>query len=594
MVVAGRYRVVDLVGRGSSSVVYAVDDAGVARALKLLRAEGSGWSAGDLVGEFTRLARLSHPNLVGVHDGGRLAADLVLPDEPQPFVAGTPYIVLDLVRGQPAALGEADADARNARLLRIARGLASALELLHARGLVHHDIKPDNVLLAADGEAVLIDLGLATPLARSAPGGARGTLAYMAPEALGGGGDHRVDLYGLGATLLSIARGGVPFEGSGARLVRAILEEDPSLGEAEAWIDPQLAALLARLLRKDPSRRPSSARAVLAELARIEGDHDAVVELSRGEVLLAPAFVGREDELAQLERWLADAQQRVVLVSGAPGVGKSRLVAEALRRLRQEQMAGRSAARSVIDGLPARWIEQSVGEGGPEAVDAMALALADRLEQQARERPLLLVLDSVDEDPLAARLVRALAAQHDGASGDVKVVAEGRASAQQLGALLIDELELAPLGDGEVAALVRSMGRERASAAAERVTRQARGNARLAVELARQLIDGAGSAGEGAGARGETVPGLSTLLGWRREMLEDGARQLVDALAAWGRAIDSAGLSRLVQRELDDGLWADLERLVGQGLVRVEGDTVDLVSQAHHAAWREVAQGALL
>src|SRR5262245_12545579 len=188
-VIDDRYRVVRALGSGGQGRVWLVRDAaGDQHALKAVHGD-TGERA--LIAELRHLARLSHPALVPVRDVGRVARTGPLP-------AGTLYVTAAFVDGAPLLAAAARAQDRGRLLWSVAAGLAAALAVIHGAGLVHHDVAPDNVLVIDDG-AVLLDLGLCGVRGRG--GAARGTPAYMAPEALAGRAEPRSDLWSLGAAL---------------------------------------------------------------------------------------------------------------------------------------------------------------------------------------------------------------------------------------------------------------------------------------------------------------------------------------------------------------------------------------------------------
>ncbi|HUJ60985.1 MAG TPA: serine/threonine-protein kinase, partial [Kofleriaceae bacterium] len=214
--VLGRFRLIQRVGRGAFGRVLEVADAqtGEPRALKLA-APGARDEA-MLLDEFDQLARLRHPSLPRVFEVGRTAEPI--DDVP----AGAPFFVAEWIAG-----GRCDArrwdDAR--ALWGLVADVAGALAVIHAAGLVHGDVAPQNILLVdGDVRAVLVDLGLASAT------GARGTPAYMAPEAFAGAIEPRSDLYGLGATAVRLATGRPPFEaGSLGELVQLVVGSAPRL-----------------------------------------------------------------------------------------------------------------------------------------------------------------------------------------------------------------------------------------------------------------------------------------------------------------------------------------------------------------------------
>ncbi|MDP9792642.1 diguanylate cyclase (GGDEF)-like protein [Catenuloplanes nepalensis] len=226
-------------------------------------------------------------------------------------------------------------------LLRFAIGLAETVTGMHARGVVHRDLNPARIL--ADGEPrrpILIDFGLATTVAEERPefthhSEIEGTLPYLAPELTGRTGwpvDQRADLYALGATLYELASGAPPFgrDGDTLDLIRQHLSATPA---PLTGVPAQFAAVVARLLEKEPGRRYQSAGGLLHDLRRLAAEPDA--EFPPGEHdfparLVPPArLVGRDDELETLRRAFRDAvagRTRCLLVSGSPGVGKSSLI----------------------------------------------------------------------------------------------------------------------------------------------------------------------------------------------------------------------------------------------------------------------------
>ena len=157
--------------------------------------------------------------------------------------------------------------------LRIARQLLEGLEAAHAMGVVHGDIKPENLILDATGQLRIMDFGIAHA-ARDARGqeGWTGTLGYLAPEQLAGhAGDTRSDLYACGVVMFETLAGRRPFPGSEtAELIyRVANEAPPSLRDHAPQVPERLVDLVARCLARDPAARPASAAALVAELEEI-------------------------------------------------------------------------------------------------------------------------------------------------------------------------------------------------------------------------------------------------------------------------------------------------------------------------------------
>ncbi|MBX3472751.1 MAG: serine/threonine-protein kinase PknK, partial [Planctomycetes bacterium] len=328
-----RYEVLAELGRGGLGVALRARDRaadGAPLALKVVRDLGDA-ARGLLEAEYRALARLSHPAVPPPRDVGvvrrveRLpAAARSSPDIEAVLAAlrpGAPFVARDLVEGQDLFAATRGRPWSEVRPLVV--GLARALGAIHARGLVHGDLKPGNVIVvpgAADAWPVrLIDLG---------PGE---TVEYLAPERLRGAPpDRRADLFALGATLYRVLSGELPFPGrTASEVARALLRGRPApLASRAPGLPPAVVAAVERLLEPAPARRWRSAAAFLRALgeASPQGEEGAVAPS-----LAAAPLVGRAAEAETLARALdlAAGQPRIVLVTGGPGSGKSRLLAEA-------------------------------------------------------------------------------------------------------------------------------------------------------------------------------------------------------------------------------------------------------------------------
>ncbi|HSB20177.1 MAG TPA: protein kinase [Anaeromyxobacteraceae bacterium] len=253
--VVGRFELVREIGRGGFGVVWEARDRELGRAVafKAVRAAGpAGRREERLLQEAELAARLSHPNIVTLHDVGRSEHG--------------PYLVLELLRGRTLA----DALARGAlpprEAIRVGVEVAGALAHAHARGVVHRDLKPGNVFLQDQGPAKVLDFGLAHAFGRRKEDG--GTPDYMAPEQCRGAPeDERTDVFALGVILYRSLTGELPFAdgGSAARRFRA-----PAAVEVPGA--PGLGPLLARMLARDPVQRPRDGGEVLEALAAVQRD----------------------------------------------------------------------------------------------------------------------------------------------------------------------------------------------------------------------------------------------------------------------------------------------------------------------------------
>jgi serine/threonine-protein kinase len=276
-VVDRRYTLKREIASGGMGVVFEAQQAytGRAVALKLPHRDhlGNARVGERLLREARALGAVKHPNVVEVIDAG------IDPD-------GDVYIATEMLEGRTlegilAARGELAA----LDVLLLARQLCDALAAIHARGVLHRDVKPGNVFITRDEHgsevAKLIDFGIASLRVGEAPGGygrltaqgeLLGTPEYMAPEQLLGlkDVDHRCDIYSLGVTLFEALTGELPFTGSAQELLAtlATARQPPSLLSLRPLTPPRLAAAIERALAKDPAERFPDA----ASFARALGD----------------------------------------------------------------------------------------------------------------------------------------------------------------------------------------------------------------------------------------------------------------------------------------------------------------------------------
>ncbi|WP_186004560.1 serine/threonine-protein kinase [Isoptericola variabilis] len=249
----GRYRLEGLVGRGGMADVFEATDQALGRrvAVKVLRDVAQDPSDRDrFTAEARTLARLSHPSIVTVLD-----ADA---DGDQPF------LVLELVDG--GSLAELEHRLASGAVARLGAQVAAALAHAHAAGVVHRDVKPANVLLGADGGALLTDFGIARLLAdtvrHTRTGTTIGTAAYLAPEQVRGEAvGPPADVYSLGLVLLEALTGERAYAGSAVEAAVARLHAPPAVPEdlPAGWRE-----ILSAMTHDDAEVRPTAAQAAAA------------------------------------------------------------------------------------------------------------------------------------------------------------------------------------------------------------------------------------------------------------------------------------------------------------------------------------------
>jgi transcriptional regulator with GAF, ATPase, and Fis domain/tetratricopeptide (TPR) repeat protein len=480
-VFAGRFTLLRSLGRGGMGNVWlAVDHtSGAECALKRLESDLPVSERDSLRREFEVLSRVRHPSIVSAYELG------FAPD-------GTLFYTMEYVPGVAAdvALGPGDWTL----LYSCAAQLAHALEVLHAAGVVHGDVKPSNLLVVLDprvkghADVRLLDLGLAALLGRDRRGH-RGTPGFAAPEVVGGAPSSIAsDLYGFGATLYVLAlrcaapAAWAPGKGPGPPHART----DVALALEEAAVPEPLARLLLGLLAADATARPADAREVRQELERL---HPAA-KRSLAERLENAVMVGRQHELARLERWLAIAPKgpAMLLLSGEPGTGRSAMLTALAARaslaghpiviLSPRGSAPGSAVRTLLRRLAVEGHAEHAGDLGSAALlarlaDSAPLGAEIAAHEETvmgwaatvhRARGALLVcIDDADQlDPVSQANLRRLALHPQ--SGVLRWIwsvpsSSGRVSGEQV--LLLDSgqaehLALRPLDRASTEALVRA------------------------------------------------------------------------------------------------------------------------------------------
>jgi predicted ATPase len=434
----GHYRLETAIGAGGMGEVYRAVDTRLDRKVAVKAVRAGVWAAGletRLLAEARAASALNHPNIVTVHDVGAWR--------------GVPYIVMEWVEGQTlrqklrlGPLGIPD-------VLAIANQIADALAVAHEHGILHRDLKPENIMITPDGRVKVLDFGVAKRLDNSAPrtsrtgsGGSRtgrrggnaqhtlgaltlagdviGTPGYMSPEqARGEKLDFRSDQFSFGALLYELATGRRAFPGKGCAAVPEPLRR----------LNPQAPAPLQwtveRCLAQAPEERFASTRDLQKTLAEIvtPGYERALAPVPVHN-LPAPrtSLIGREDELARLRELIEDANLGVLTLTGAGGIGKTRLAIEIGRRMEDAFPGGvcfvpleKVGQASLVPSEMARAL--GVAQKPEQTTEA---AVAEHLRKVAG--PLLLVLDNFEHVQDAAGFVAGL--QRDG----LKIVVTSRAA----------------------------------------------------------------------------------------------------------------------------------------------------------------------
>ncbi len=310
-----RYEVLDELGHGGMATVYRARDTKLDRlvALKVMHPHLRG--AKEARDRFRReaqsVARLAHPRILEIYDYSGEESE-------ESYIAG------QLLTGPTLrAWGETHAPVPAEIVACIGIELAGALAAAHDKGIVHRDVKPENILLHEDRELKLTDFGIAAMVdshSMTATGQILGSPGHMAPEQIEGGeSDARTDLFALGTVLYFLATGRLPFVGKNPHqiLKRVIDGEHPDPLRLEPRMGGALRAILERLLATRPDDRPATARALIEELRAFAlrlGIEDPAAEVAR--FLAAPTEQTKALHARVVERYTAlgkEAKERGAL-----------------------------------------------------------------------------------------------------------------------------------------------------------------------------------------------------------------------------------------------------------------------------------------
>ncbi len=276
-----RYQIQECLGAGGMGVIYKAIDTSLGRHVALKFLPENIAEDAEALRRFKREARaasaLNHPNICTIHD--------IAEHE------GRPFIVMELLEGQPLSRLVAGKPLPNDQLLDIAIQIAGALQALHSSGVVHRDIKSSNIFVGFDGHTKILDFGLAKVTSRgdaptlgasgTAVGAVMGTICYMSPEqVLGQELDGRSDLFSFAVVLYEMATGTFPFlESTWSATANAIVNKTPVSVLAVNPAAPQhLLAITDKALEKDPNRRYQTAADMKADLISVRQKE----EFSRG------------------------------------------------------------------------------------------------------------------------------------------------------------------------------------------------------------------------------------------------------------------------------------------------------------------------
>lgn len=602
------YEAIDVLGQGGMGIVYRARHriSGSMVALKTVSLRDERLLAG-IRREIQVLAGIDHPGVVRIVDHGVVAT-------------GFPWYAMALCEGVP--LGRRAGDP----LTLVAR-LCDPLSWLHGEGIVHGDLKPENIIVGPDGEPVIVDFGLISRFGSRATFDdslgpwALGTPAYMAPEqARGEVLDARADLYSLGCILYELLAGRPPFShDEPLELIRLHQEQLPEPLDCA----PPLKALVARLLAKNPQNRIGYADDVARALAELRPDVSWAAPAAR-DYLYRPRLSGRDQALSRL----ADRTGEVVCVSGPSGIGKTRFALELAREAQRRQvrvLTGEcSFNRAPLEPLrrPLLAIADAYRARGSTIPHAVLLsahvpglvdpahaslelpplpardarsrlfnALSEILLRVAEQQPTLLILDDLH---WADDLTLGFLEQLDPSGSSLTVVALYRSEeAHHVGPALAASETLQPLdGDGVNAIVTDMLAVEPPEGFVAFLEAQTEGNPFFIAEYLHSAVAvGALVRRDGVWRvrAWEDLPLPSSLHDLLSQRLEDLPTEMLETAAVLGRHFDATLLGRLTAQDLLPLFHREILMHAPDGAIRFTHDKIREVAYAQIPAERRRA-----
>lgn len=405
----GRYRVVELIGRGTMGVVYAVEDETMGRraAVKVITAGLQGDA--QIHERFQREARitgqLAHRNIVTVFDLGE--------------DRGCPYMVMELLEGRslPSFMRTPEAEPL-ATKIELMMQLCEGLQVAHTHGVVHRDIKPNNLYVLPDGTLKIMDFGVARLASSNLTPSSLlvGTLEFMSPEqAQARPIDARSDVFGAGCVLYYMLKGRPPFTSSDLReMLHAVVHEDPPQLTNQEAPEP-LRRVLSKAMAKSPADRYQQAADMLADLDRVQRTQEAttqriaVAALERYRQIVATVeerrALGRAVGVPNIEASCDEALTRLAgrFPAFAENADRSALVAPMDRTVANEVLAAlqvrhnaelaslevlRTEAADALRSVPREALDPVLhddgGLGGPDARPRSTPPAAPRMSLKER------------------------------------------------------------------------------------------------------------------------------------------------------------------------------------------------------------------
>jgi len=424
------YRIVKLLGVGGMGEVYLAEDTKLDRKVALKMLPEAFVDDSNRMGRFLREAKsasaLNHPNIFTIYEIGQSE--------------GTHFIATEFIDGLTLTQF-AKAGRRNlSEILEISIQIAAALDEAHKKGIVHRDIKPDNIMIRKDGIVKVLDFGLAKPSAAAAegestgetteiafqtqPGLIIGTPAYMSPEqARGNALDHQTDIFSCGIVLYQMLSGDLPFAGDTVSdIIAAVLMKQPAKLKD---MPPELEGIVTKSLQKDKLDRYQTAEELLRDLRAAKRDLDIHARANQGStqipvmtppdaqtVLIAQVpsvntdvphnisgqlmpMIGRSDEVSKIIALLKQPTTRLLTITGVGGTGKTTLAKEIARQSLENFQDGvffvelaAIADHELIDQV----IAQAIG-----IKEIAGKSMRECLKDYLAERSILLVLDNFEQ-----------------------------------------------------------------------------------------------------------------------------------------------------------------------------------------------------